>query len=71
MKHEKKLLYLVSDYCEGGPLSNYIYFNQDLNELEAINIFKEIILGYSEIFKGKIYHGDLRLENILMKGKTW
>lgn len=59
--------YLVMEYCKDGNLHKYLQANGGtLSESEAIDIFKQILNGYHELYTQKIMHRDIKLSNILM-----
>ena len=62
--------YLIFDYCEYGDLKNYMYHEHpNLNELEILNIMKQIKNGLQYLFNNKIVHRDLKPQNILITRK--
>ena len=58
--------YLVMEYCKDGDLSSYLKKFGTLEENEAIELFKQILNGYHELYTQKIMHRDLKLSNILL-----
>jgi len=59
--------YLVMEYCKDGNLLKYLEKKGGrLSESEAIDIFKQLLNGYHELYTQKIMHRDLKLSNILM-----
>lgn len=62
----KNDLYLILEYIEGGELFDYLIKRGKLNELEAINYFKQIINGISYLHQFNICHRDLKPENLLL-----
>ncbi|KAL4476184.1 hypothetical protein ABPG74_009917 [Tetrahymena malaccensis] len=63
----QKYLYLMTEYCPQGTLSDYIRQTKlSLNQI--MMIFFQIIYGYYQsLYKQNIIHRDIKLENILMK----
>ena len=57
---------LIMEYCEGEELLDYINRKQRLKELEACQIFQQIISGIEYLSKNGITHRDLKPENILI-----
>ena len=57
---------LIMEYCEGEELFDYINRKQRLKELEACQIFQQIISGIEYLSKNGITHRDLKPENILI-----
>ena len=63
----KKLKYLILDYCEHGKLSNYIiFFGFGFGEKYGKFLFKNILETVNEIHNFGFAHRDLKLENILL-----
>ena len=63
----KKLNYLILDYCEHGKLSNYIiFFGFGFGEKYGKFLFKNILETVNEIHNFGFAHCDLKLENILL-----
>ena len=40
MKHQNGLCFLVMEFCDGGPLSDFLNSHSDLSELDALDIFR-------------------------------
>ena len=57
--------YCIMEYLEGGELLNFLQNNTKLDEIQAREIFKQIISAIDYCHKHKIIHRDLKLENIL------
>ena len=58
--------HLFLEYCAIGTLENYIK-NERPNEETAIQLFKGICNGYSQLHENGIIHIDLKPLNILLK----
>ncbi|KAL0221443.1 hypothetical protein RCL1_001297 [Eukaryota sp. TZLM3-RCL] len=58
-------LVLVSEYCTGGSLKDYIAHTQLTNE-EIWEVITQIILGMKYLHNRGIVHRDLNLNNILI-----
>ena len=54
------------EYCEGGDLLHFTN-NVKLTELDAIDIFLQILNGFKTLVKNKIIHRDFKLANVLCK----
>ena len=64
-------IYIITEYCNGGNLSDYqkYYINANksqFNELLIQKIIKQIVSGLEFIHNQKIIHGDINLQNILI-----
>ncbi|KAL4497262.1 hypothetical protein ABPG72_011197 [Tetrahymena utriculariae] len=55
--------YLFLEFCEGGNLES---INNTITRRQAIIYFRQILDGMKELFKHKIIHRDIKLENILI-----
>lgn len=62
----KNNFYLVMEYCKDGNLYNYVKSKGPLPEAEAVEIFKQILNGYHELYNQKVMHRDIKLSNILL-----
>jgi len=58
--------YILMDLCVNGNLNSYIVKNKKLSEIDAKNIFRQILEGVGYIHSMKLAHRDLKLENILL-----
>ena len=61
-------VYFMTELCNQGTLADYMKVNRNkLTENDIISIFYKIVMGYYEsIYKSKVIHRDLKLENILI-----
>ncbi|KAL0206953.1 hypothetical protein P9112_012664 [Eukaryota sp. TZLM1-RC] len=59
-------LYLVTEYCSGGELFDYIAIKRRLDEAEACKLFRQLVEGVDYCHRKKVYHRDLNLENVLV-----
>ena len=64
-------IYLILDYCDGGDLKTYLKKHKRLSEEKALNIVKQILNGYHELYKHGIIHRDIKTENILIKNDVF
>ena len=62
----KKSLYIVMEYCEGGELFDYIVKKKQIPEMEACQLFQQIINGVEYLHGQNIIHRDLKPENLLL-----
>ncbi len=62
------LIYL--EYIDGLTLSKYLK-NNSLNDVDIINILKQILSGLSFLHKNKITHRDINMNNIIINDKTF
>jgi len=65
-KYSINSLYIILEYCVEGDLAHYILQNK-LTEFQILDIFNQILQGYSLMAEKKLLHGDIRLEKILLK----
>ena len=59
-------LYIVTEYCEGGDLYNYISTRGHLSERQSCKFFHEIIEALSYLHSQQITHRDIKPENFLL-----
>ena len=62
-------IYIITEYCSGGELFDYIVSKRRLPEEEASRIFRQLINGLEYLHKQKICHRDLKPENLLFDSK--
>jgi serine/threonine protein kinase len=62
-------LFLISDYCPGGDLSQYIEIETTFEESKAIVYIREILLGIEALHQQDIIFRDLKPENIVIDGE--
>ena len=62
-------IYIITEYCSGGELFDYIVSKRRLQENEACRIFQQLINGLEYLHKQKICHRDLKPENLLFDSK--
>ncbi|CAD8047842.1 unnamed protein product [Paramecium primaurelia] len=57
--------YIISEFCNGGDLRDIIKRGK-LDSLSVINILKQILNGYHQLYQNSIIHRDLKPANILL-----
>ena len=60
-------IYLVYEYCEGGTLDQQIRKYGKLPEKQALLYFKQLMNAFKSLMENKIYHRDIKPDNILLK----
>ena len=65
----KSTIYIISEYCSGGELFDYIVSKRKLYEVEACRIYQQLISGLEYLHKQRICHRDLKPENLLFDSK--
>ena len=65
----KTTIYIISEYCSGGELFDYIVSKRKLYEVEACRIYQQLISGLEYLHKQRICHRDLKPENLLFDSK--
>ena len=62
---ERKYLYIVMDYCQGGELFDRIIEKGSLTENEAKHYMKQLLSAIHHCHSNQIMHRDLKPENIV------
>ena len=62
-------LLLIMEFADGGELLAYVEEKQGLSEIEARNLFKQIVSAIAACHEQGIIHRDLKLENVLFDTK--
>ena len=65
----EKSIYIISEYCSGGELFDYIVSKRKLYEVEACRIYQQLISGLEYLHKQRICHRDLKPENLLFDSR--
>jgi 5'-AMP-activated protein kinase catalytic alpha subunit len=60
---------IITEYCSGGELFEYIVSKKKLMESEALRIFSQILSGVEYLHKMNVVHRDLKPENLLFDYK--
>ncbi|KAL8599941.1 hypothetical protein ACOMHN_050243 [Nucella lapillus] len=58
--------YLVTDYCAGGDLVDYITKRKRLDETEAKRFMRQVVSAVDYLHRLGIIHRDLKIENMLL-----
>ena len=70
----EKHAYIIMELCEEGTLLDYVNnYEGNIPELEALQIFNQILLGVNAMHSQNppIAHRDLKIENILKKKRNF
>ena len=59
-------MYIVTEFCQGGDLRNYIRNKRKLCEGQALQILSDLMNGFKYLNKLDIIHRDLKPANILI-----
>ena len=59
-------LYIISEYCDQGTLLKHILKLGSINETVVKYIMKQTLLAVSYLHENKVFHGDIKLENIMI-----
>ena len=59
-------IYIITEFCEGGELFNYIIQKRKLPEKQTCNFFHQIIDALSYLHSHNISHRNIKPENILL-----
>ena len=60
-------MYIVTEFCEGGDLRNYLKRKKKLQEAEALSFLKDIVKGFEYMNSKDTMHRDLKPANILIR----
>lgn len=64
-------LYIVTEYCPGGDLFNFIRgYGNNIPENEIIRLFTQICKGLSVIHQKNLIHRDLKTSNIFLSKES-
>lgn len=62
----EKYLFLVTEYCQGGEIFDYLVNNGRMTEIQARNYFSQIVTAIEYLHQNGIVHRDLKAENLLL-----
>lgn len=62
--------YLITELCLGGELFDKVASEKNFTEKKAAEIMKQILSAIVYCHERNIVHRDLKLENILLEGKS-
>ena len=60
---------MVTEYCNGGTLKQYIHRNGKLDEEKSLNLIKKLLEGYQHLVHKGIVHRDLKPANIMLQNE--
>ena len=66
---KEEINFLISEYVEGIPLGPFIAKQpgKKLNEFQALHLLYSLSKGLEDMHQKRQYHGDLHLDNILIR----
>jgi tRNA A-37 threonylcarbamoyl transferase component Bud32 len=65
--NDHEIIYLISDYVEGKPLSKFLEEQKKLSPFQAVHLLHALARGIEEIHNAREYHGDLHTDNIIVQ----
>lgn len=65
-------LWIITEYCDQGNLTDYMTSKDDLAETELLSIMHGCSSGLEFLHKCRppIYHGNIKPENVLLQSST-
>mmetsp|Transcript_6320 Transcript_6320/g.15747 ORF Transcript_6320/g.15747 Transcript_6320/m.15747 type:complete len:795 (-) Transcript_6320:146-2530(-) len=67
---DKKFIYMVLEYCEGGELHDYVIAHSHLTEGQAVNVMYQVFRAVFYMHTSQVAHRDLKPENIMFAEDT-
>lgn len=64
-KFDQNKLFLITEYCNGGNLSDWI--KKDKSPDEILSVIKQILQGFQYLKDNRIIHRDIKPQNILIQ----
>ncbi|CAD8050500.1 unnamed protein product [Paramecium sonneborni] len=58
--------YIITEYCNGGDLREYLKKRKLISEIDAMNIFRDLLHGIKALLKIGIIHRDIKPANIMI-----
>lgn len=66
-KFDKDKLFLITEYCNGGNLSEWLSRrDQTVSPDEILSVIKQILDGFQYLMENRIIHRDIKPQNILI-----
>ena len=67
LSKNKKKIYLLYEFCNGGDLRSWVEKKNRLEPKEALKILKQVTEGLAYLHRFGYIHSDIKPENILLK----
>jgi serine/threonine protein kinase len=64
-KFDKNKLFLITEYCNGGNLSEWI--KKEKSSIEILTVINQILEGLNYLQENRIIHRDIKPQNILIQ----
>lgn len=69
VSRSERYIFLALEYCDGGDMAQYLKKHGPLKEVQARAVIQQVAAGLQHLFQHKYVHRDLKLSNLLLKGK--
>ena len=66
VKETLKDVYIITEYCNGGTLDNFLYKYKNMTEEIAQYMMNQVIEAFKYLHNKKIMHRNINLDNILI-----